>query len=147
MGVIKLISGKSVFIDTAPFIYFIEKSPDYLNVVEPIFRAADNSDVRLFSSSLTLLELLVKPLRLKRYDLVDQYEHILTTSSSITMRNLDVNIARRSAEIRAKYNFKTPDSIQLATALSISAELFITNDKQLKIDEITTITLDELKNM
>ena len=147
MGVIELISGKRIFVDTAPFIYLIEKSPDYLHVIEPIFRAADAGDVRLFSSSLTLIEVLVKPLRLKRPDLVVQYEHILTSSSSIRLQSLDVSIARRSAEIRAKYNFKTPDSIQLATALSLSADLFITNDKQLKIDEITTVTLDELAVM
>jgi predicted nucleic acid-binding protein len=147
MGVIEVISGRRLFVDTAPFIYLIEKSPDYLHVVEPIFRAADAGDVRLFSSSLTLLEVLVKPLRLKRHDIVVQYEHILTSSSSIRMQSLDVSIARRSAEIRAKYNFKTPDSIQLATALSLSADLFITNDKQLKIDEITTVTLDELAVM
>ncbi len=72
MGVIELISGKQLFVDTAPFIYFIEKSPAYLNVIEPIFQAADNGDVRLLSSSITLLEVLVKPLRISRHDLVAQ---------------------------------------------------------------------------
>ncbi len=147
MGVIEVISGRRIFVDTAPFIYLIEKNPAYLHVIETIFRAADAGDVRLFSSSLTLLEVLVKPLRLKWHDLVVQYERILTSTSSIRLQSLDVSIARRSAEIRAKYNFKTPDSIQLATALSLSADLFITNDKQLKVDEITTFTLDELAVM
>jgi predicted nucleic acid-binding protein len=126
MGVIELFRGKHLFVDTAPFIYFIEKNPDYLQVVDVIFQAADRKEVVLFSSSLTIIEVLVKPLRLKRNDLVDIYESILTNSPSIKILGLDLNIARYSAEIRAKYNFKTPDAIQLATALLAKSDFFIT---------------------
>lgn len=30
--------AKSVAVDTAPFIYFIEENPTYINIVEPLFQ-------------------------------------------------------------------------------------------------------------
>lgn len=30
--------AKSIAVDTAPFIYFIEENPTYINIVEPLFQ-------------------------------------------------------------------------------------------------------------
>jgi len=50
-----------------------------------------------------------------------------------------------SIAFRAKYGLKTPDSIQVATAIYTSADYFLTNDIRLKaIKEIETLVLDEL---
>jgi len=40
-------------------------------------------------------------------------------------------LAVRSAAVRAKYSIRTPDAIQLATALEHNATLFLTNDLRL----------------
>jgi hypothetical protein len=37
MELVDALRGKRICIDTAPFIYFIEKDPKYLNIVRPIF--------------------------------------------------------------------------------------------------------------
>jgi predicted nucleic acid-binding protein len=50
----------------------------------------------------------------------------------------------QAAQIRAKYNFKTPDAIFIATAIEEGAEVFITNDIRLKkMDEINCIVLSD----
>nr|WP_262511949.1 PIN domain-containing protein [Marinilabilia rubra] len=63
------------------------------------------------------------------------------------MEMLDINadIAKKTAEIRAKYGFKTPDAIQLASALHSGSDFFITNDNQLnKFKELKVILVDQL---
>lgn len=54
-------------------------------------------------------------------------------------------LAIKAAELRAKYNLRTPDSIQLATAIEYNADYFLTNDIRLKsVAEINSIILSEL---
>jgi predicted nucleic acid-binding protein len=61
------------------------------------------------------------------------------------MINVNNLIAIKAAELRAKYSLKTPDSIQLATAIQYNADYFLTNDLRLKlVNEIKSITLNEL---
>ena len=53
-------------------------------------------------------------------------------------------VADAASAIRAEYNLRTPDAIQIATALYKKANLFLTNDRSfLKINEIKVILLDE----
>jgi predicted nucleic acid-binding protein len=52
-----------------------------------------------------------------------------------------------SAYIRADHNFKVADSIQLATAVEGGADLFLTNDGDLKrFTEVRVITLSDLSH-
>ena len=49
-----------------------------------------------------------------------------------------------AAELRANYSIKTPDAIQIATAIIHGANNFLTNDPALKrIDSINVLVLDE----
>lgn len=145
MGSIKHLFSKTIFIDSAPFIYFIEKHSQYHNQLFEIFEANDNGDIFFQTSSLTLQEVLVQPFRLKRNKLARQYEQILTTSPNIHIYNIDIEVARRAAKLRAIHNLKTPDAIQLATALEKSADIFFTNDLNLKkVSEIEVMTLMDI---
>ena len=64
----------------------------------------------------------------------------------MTLISVNKNIARRAAELRAKYNLKTPDALHVATALETHCQAFLTNDMGLKrITEIQILVLDELE--
>ncbi|PIQ22565.1 MAG: PIN domain nuclease [Cytophagales bacterium CG18_big_fil_WC_8_21_14_2_50_42_9] len=70
---------------------------------------------------------------------------MLTTTTGIEIIEINTTVAIKAAELRAKYNLKTPDSIQVATALEYRAKYFLTNDIRLKIvKEIKTVTPQEL---
>lgn len=146
MGLTEIFAGKRVFIDTAPLIYFIEDKNLYRKILTEFMAHVEAGDVILVSSTLTLMEVLVQPLRMNRHDIVKGYEEIMTRSQSLQLVEFDIFGARKAAEIRAKYNFKTPDAIQIAIALLSKADIFLTNDKKLVISEIQSITLDELLN-
>ncbi len=50
------LAGESVFVDTAPFIYFIEQNKTYGSIVSPPFESADRGQIELVTSVITLLE-------------------------------------------------------------------------------------------
>ncbi|NER81530.1 MAG: type II toxin-antitoxin system VapC family toxin [Leptolyngbya sp. SIO1D8] len=54
-------------------------------------------------------------------------------------------IAELSAQLRADYTFRTPDSIQLATAINGGAMAFLTKNKRFSIvSNLQILVLDEL---
>jgi predicted nucleic acid-binding protein len=131
-----------VFIDTAPLIYLIEGSTEFADRVEVQLSQWINADMILTSSTLTLLELLVIPHKQKNNRLVQKYRALMQDLLSVPMVELNQTIAVSAAEIRGNYGFKTPDSIQLATALHSGSDIFYTNDLRLsKFKEITILTV------
>lgn len=61
--VIQDLASKIVYLDTAPLIYFIEGHSAYQGKLVRLFELADKGDLSLITSTITLLEVLVKPLR------------------------------------------------------------------------------------
>lgn len=131
MGLIEDIGEGPVALDTAPFIYWIEEHPDYLGVVGPVFRAADAGDVEVVSSKLTLLEVMVVPYRVGQLQLAERYELLLTGSRHIRLLDIDLDLLRAAAYLRALHGVRTPDALQLAAALAARATVFVTNDRRL----------------
>jgi predicted nucleic acid-binding protein len=132
-------------LDTAPLIYYIEENPYFAKPLNELFIAGEKQECHFVSSVITLTEVLVLPIREGYDDIVEKYEMILTHSPSIEIVDINVEIAKITARLRANYSLKTPDAIQLATALYCSADYFLTNDKRLKsIKEISIILLEDL---
>ncbi len=144
MGITENLLGKRVFIDTAPIIYYIENHHKYRSLLDNLFELNAQGKIMFVTSSLTLMEVLVQPLRMQKPAIADKYLKILTSTSTLEIVDLTVKISKKAAELRAKYNFKTPDAIQLATALVQQCHFFLTNDDQLKIDEIKSIVINKL---
>lgn len=77
--------------------------------------------------------------------LANQYKEILLNASGILLAEISHDIAERAAQLRAKYNLKTPDAIQVATALENQANYFFTNDHRLAVvQEIAIVTLQDM---
>ncbi len=131
MGLIDDLGSGFVGLDTPPFIYFIEEHPKYLSVVRPVFAAIAKGKITGVTSSLTLLEILVQPYRVGNAPLAEQYEAFLTRSFGLRCKEITSAILRAAAQLRAAYNIKTPDAIQLATALVANCSVYLTNDRDL----------------
>jgi predicted nucleic acid-binding protein len=139
------LSGQVIGLDTAPLIYFIEENPAYLNFVRPFFEMMDRGEARVVTSVITLAEVLVHPLRSGDAALVQRYRDILQSAAALTLLPVSEAIAEQAAHLRARHNLRTPDAIQLATALQSGASTFLTNDARLPtVPGLHTITLDDL---
>ncbi|MCU1223929.1 MAG: PilT protein-like protein [Edaphobacter sp.] len=128
---LKPLLGHTVGLDTAPLIYFIEKHPVYLPLLQPFFEAVECGDIEIVTSTLTLTEVLVHPLRRGDQVLARQYSRILLNASHVQTLAVSPVIASEAAHLRASRGYKTPDAIQLATAQSGHATFFVTNDEAL----------------
>lgn len=131
MGLLTELGQGPVALDSSIFISFIEEHPRFLPVVAPVFSAVAAHDVAAVTSSITLLEVLVRPLQANLPALAAEYEQILTHSSGITLIPLDLALLRRAAHLRASSGLKTPDALQLAAALQASCSVFLTNDERI----------------
>ena len=135
---------KTVGLDTAPFIYFIEDVAPYADLLEPAFGLLENHALRAVTSTITLAEILTKPLSEKQFGLVDEIKFTLKTFSTLSMIAIDEKLAEAAALIRARYGFRLPDALQVAAAIQGEATLFITNDSRLKkIDTIEVLVLSD----
>jgi predicted nucleic acid-binding protein len=136
--------GKTVGLDMAPLIYFIEENPTYLEAAKLFFQAMDRGDLAVVTSTVTLLEVLVHPLRRNNAALAAEYRDILLNSKLMTL-DISSAIAEQAAQLRAVYDIRTPDAIQLSAALHAGATHFVTNDIRLpEIPSIQILSLDAL---
>lgn len=77
-------------------------------------------------SVLLLPELLMKPLREKRTDEIDELGRLL---SRLDLRPVDAATAELATALGASYRLRAADAVHLATAVSAGADRFITNNK------------------
>src|SRR5262245_60127884 len=131
MGLIEDLAPGTTAVDTAIFIYFIEEQPRFFPHILPLFEQADEGKRELVTSALTLLEVLVVPYRVGNTQLAERYELLLTRSRGIRMTELSRNQLRAAAQLRAATGVKTPDALQLVSALSAGCKTFVTNDRRL----------------
>jgi predicted nucleic acid-binding protein len=142
---IAALRGATVGLDTAPLIYLIERHPVHAAKLKPFFAAAERQEFRIVTSLVTLLEVLVHPLRNRREDLAREYREILLRSPSLAALPLGEEIAEEAARLRASHGIKTPDAIQLATAKAAGATWFLTNDGDLpSLPGISLLVVDRL---
>jgi len=145
----KALSGiKKVAIDTAIVIYFMESNPLYDSLVSNVFQRISNGDLLGITSIITLIEVLILPIRKGNTKLQKQYSDLLLNSDNFYTVAIDSHIAEISAQIRSYYDIHIPDAIQIATAKVTGCEVFLTNDINLKcIDDLKVLILDDFRRL
>ena len=131
MGLIADLGPGAAAVDSAVFIYFIEDDPQYAPIVRPLFEQADRSERQLVTSALTLLEVLVVPLRAGDRQLAERYENLLTRGRGLRLVDITRAQLEAAASLRAVTGARTPDALQLAAAITTGCKTFVTKDRQL----------------
>lgn len=139
------LQGQIVGLDTAPLIYFIEENPNYLHFTDAFFESMFRGEFRVVTSVLTITEVLVHPLRQGNTILAQQYHDILFNSQGLMTIEVLPDIAETAAQLRASNNLRTPDAIQIATAIREGASFFVTNDARLpSLPGLSVLVLEQL---
>lgn len=136
-------SGKKAFLDTNLFIYLIEENELHLHKVHNLLEFLEKNGYEIITSTLTLGEILTKPYKENRLDLVETYKDFFSQMELVELNN---EIASLFAKVRADYRIKTPDAVQLASAVYAKDELFVTNDdglSQFESDGCRVLLLSE----
>lgn len=121
----------------------MEAHPQYVSLVRPIFRRIMDGRLTGIVSTMTLLEVLVQPLRLGAADMADRYRDLLTGSRQFETLPLTEAVAETAADLRARYRLRTADAVVAATALQGGCQGLVTNDERLlRVTELGIIFLD-----
>jgi uncharacterized protein len=130
-----------VFWDTNLFIYLFEGSPAFGPQVVALRQKMLKRGDELLTSTLTLGEVLVKPMKLGDAILTSEYRRSIPATA--TLLQFDEKAAILYAKLRCDAALRAPDAIQLACAASFGVDLFVTNDGRLhgkQVDGIQFIT-------
>lgn len=126
-----------IFWDTNLFIYLIEDFGDLSGRVAGLRKRMLERGDELYTSALTLGEVLIKPLEAGDEVLARRYEAGLHQGAVIVP--FDAEAARLYAGIRKDRTIRPPDAIQLACAAQARVDLFITNDERLSTKTIPRV--------
>jgi predicted nucleic acid-binding protein len=139
-------NGSSVFLDTMVFIYHFEANPGYKELTTEIFSSIEAHHFEAYTSTITVSELLHSPYKKGNLFLAREYKSLLNNFPNLSVLDIDLSCADIAAVISSKYSLDLPDALQLACAIDVKADYFITNDKKLKrVKEIKVVLLNEMR--
>jgi predicted nucleic acid-binding protein len=128
----ELTEGSNVAFDADSLIYFVEHHASFSAILSPVFARVASGTIKGHASFLTLLEVLVSPLRDRIDSLANSYRHLLSQSQGFTLHDVNREIAEQAALVRARWGLRTPDSVVSATALLTGCSHLVTNDSMFR---------------
>lgn len=141
----QLKNHKVIALDTMFFIYYFQKENPYASKIGKVLREIEKGRLKAITTVITISEVLTKPLEEKNLELADEYKNVLNSFPNLKVLEINQYIATVAASLKAKYQIKLPDALQIAGSLYGGADLFISNDKKLKkVDELKVLALDKL---
>jgi len=135
-----------IALDTNCFICYLEAGAWAEELKSALFAPLERGKFRAVTSVLTVAEILVRPKTLGREEVCEEYLMLLSSYLNLELAPFTLDIAVRCAGIRSKYRMRTPDAVQLATALERRATLFLTNDLELP-ERVETVQVAFLRDL
>ena len=140
--------GQRVYLDSNLYIYVFEGVETYRTRMVELLSVIDSRDIVVIASELLFTEILPRPVKEGRQDLVERYLDLVRNTPRIQLVSVDRSVILRSVHLGAEFGLRSMDALHLATALVHGCETFITNDRRLaRIDLIRVCTLDDLHGM
>jgi len=93
-----LASVATLALDTAPLIYYLELNTTYLPRLDIVFNEIGQGHIQVYTASITLTEVLTKPIREGNQQLQTSYRNLLTSTNNIALISINPTIAERAAE-------------------------------------------------
>ena len=133
MGIRQKVKGKRVYFDTNIFIYLIEGYAAFETSLNEIRESLLHQEAEIFTSDLTLCEVLVAPFRADNAKLVLLYRQLIEDSGAFILLPTTRETYIRASLYRAQMGLKMADAIHMATAVENGCTVFVSNDSGLKV--------------
>lgn len=122
------------------FIYLFEDDPRYKKKIQSIFYQIENGQIQAITSIISPLEILSTPKLSKENDKTNILANFFQEAPNLKVFPVDWEIMLTASELRRNnLSLKTPDSLQLSTAIIKNAGSFLTND--LKLSKISNLPI------
>ena len=134
-----------IFLDSMIFIYWFDQDKRFLSQIKPWFLKIESGKIRPITSIISVTEVLSTHKLQELPEKLDIFKQFFINTVGLAVFDINWEIGIEAARLRRAYpSLKTPDSLQLATALVHKASVFITNDTmltKLKISNLEIISL------
>ena len=108
----RLAKAKVIGLDTSVFVYFLEDNKNYAPFAQITLKGIENGKWQGVTSTITLMEITVRPWQLENESAAREYEAVLVHFPNLTIVDVDRDVARTAAQLRAKYKVSPPDALQ-----------------------------------
>ncbi len=144
MGHLTLPDRGPIYLDTSGFIYTVEHVEPYYSLLEPMWRHAQTGQFVVMSSDITILETLVRPLRLGDTFLEAMFRETFN-ANEVRIIPITRPVWGEATRLRAETGLKTPDALHAASAIYAGCTLFVTNDTDFRrVSDLPVIVLGDL---
>jgi predicted nucleic acid-binding protein len=130
-GLAALAPGSSVLLDTAPIAYVLDGHP-LAAEFEPLFKLAEEGQLRLVVTPITIAEVVAGPLGRGREAQAEQYRLAMTSGPGFTLLPLEDDAAFLAARLRVRYRLKLPDAFQVAACVLGGCAALATHDRDFR---------------
>jgi predicted nucleic acid-binding protein len=136
--------GSVVYLDSQILIYSIETHERYWPLLEPLWSLAQQRKIRMVTSEMALMEVLVAPMRSGDAPLISAYEELFR-SPDLDLVPVTLPVLREAAALRARIaSLRAPDAIHAASAIRSACTVLLTNDAALRaIPGIEVVMLEQ----
>src|SRR4030043_1866399 len=86
----------TIFIDTAPVIYYIEAHPQFGSLAKEVVDSFQSGRLSAFSSVITLTEVLPKPIEVGNEKLARKFAEFLKYGKNLSLIEISAGIAERA---------------------------------------------------
>ena len=132
MGLRDQLKGNRVYFDANIFIYLMEGFASLERELSDIRESILHGETYIFTSELTLCEVLVPAFRANNTGLLALYRQFIEESGAFELIPTSRDIYIHASLMRAQFGLKTPDAIHMASAVASGCTAFLSNDKLLK---------------
>ena len=137
--------GDRTYLDANLYIYAFEGIAAHRKRMAGLLAAIDRQQTMVIASELLFTEILPRPVKEGRHDLVERYLDLFRRTSRIHLVPVDRSAILRSVHLRADFGLRSMDALHLATALVHDCDTFVTNDRRLaRVDRVRVLVLDDL---
>jgi predicted nucleic acid-binding protein len=138
-------SARRIYLDANIVIYFFEGAEETRIPARRLFTYANDYDIRLVTSEVTIGECLFGVYKKQRLELGPKYSALFDDADAIELIPVERETFAQAAEIGAPNNLKFVDAIHVATALAEGCNVFVTNDQGIKsTPDLTVVYLTEI---
>ncbi|NIM15605.1 MAG: VapC toxin family PIN domain ribonuclease, partial [Candidatus Aminicenantes bacterium] len=100
---VEVSSLNSIFLDTAPIIYYIEAHQDYGPLMKDLVVSFQSGELIAFTSVITITEVLPKPVSQNQKQLIDKFIKFLKKGENLNLLEISSDIAESAGYLRGKY--------------------------------------------
>ncbi len=118
--------GSLVLVDSAPIVYVLEHDAKFAPRFRPLFERQDAGAIQFAVTTITIAEVLTGPLKEGEEALAKRYRAVMESWQVVS---LTADIAESAARFRASLGLRTPDAIQVASAMAVNADALVTHDR------------------